>query len=99
MANTSVTIAIWAGIGALVVGGSIIGGVIVSVLNDGESHKDNMMTSPPPAPPPVSRMRAMEEEVQHKGGSGASHFELNKAERSLFSTLGHRERANAKLHR
>jgi len=96
MANPQfVTIAIWAGIAALVVGGAVIGGIIVSVLNDGETHKDNMMTSPPPAPPPV-RMRAMEETAQHKGGS---HFELNKAERALFSTLAHRERANAKLHR
>lgn len=95
--SKAVTIAVWAGIAALAVGGSIIGGVIVSVLNDGENHKDNMMTSPPP--PPASRMRAMEEAVQHKGGSGASHFELNKAERALFSTLAHRERANAKLHR
>jgi hypothetical protein len=99
MANPGVTIAIWAGIAALVIGGAVIGGVIVSVLNDGESHKDNMMTSPPPAPPPGGRMRAMEEEVQHKSGSGASHFELNKAERALFSTVAHRERTNAKLHR
>ena len=90
-----VTIAVWAGVVALVVASAIIGGIVVNVLNDGENHKEAMMTSPPPAPPPA-RMRAMEEMVQNKGGG---HFELTKSERALFSTLAHRERANAKLHR
>ena len=90
----AVTIAVWLGIGALIAAAAIIGGIVVSVLNDGENHKENMMTSPPPSPP--ARMRAMEEMVYPKGNG---HFELNKAERSLFSTLAHRERANAKLHR
>ena len=84
----------------LVVAASIIGGIVVNVLNDGESHKEAMMQSPPPVPPPPVpppvRMRAMEE-MAHTKGSG--HFELNKAERALFSTLAHRERTNAKLHR
>ncbi len=91
----AVTIAVWLGIGALIAAAAIIGGIVVSVLNDGENHKENMMTSPPPSPP-VSRMRAMEEVLYTKGNG---HFELNKAERALFSTLAHRERANAKLHR
>ena len=90
-----VTIAVWAGVVALVVASAFIGGIVVNVLNDGENHKEAMMTSPPPAPPPA-RMRAMEEMVQNKGGG---HFELTKSERALFSTLAHRERANAKLHR
>jgi len=98
MANKQfVSIAVWGGVVALVVAAAVIGGIVVSVLNDGESHKEAMMQSPPPAPPPTSRMRAMEEQVHMKGGSG--HFELNKAERALFSTLAHRDRANAKLHR
>ena len=97
MANKQfVSIAVWGGVVALVVAAAIIGGIVVKVLNDGESHKEAMMQSPPPAPPPTSRMRAMEEMV-HTKGSG--HFELSKAERALFSTLAHRERANAKLHR
>jgi hypothetical protein len=97
MANKQfVSIAVWGGVVLLVVAAAVIGGIVVNVLNDGESHKEAMMQSPPPAPPPV-RMRAMEEMGQTKGGSG--HFELNKAERALFSTLAHRERANAKLHR
>ena len=94
--SKAVTLAVWLGVGALVVAAAIIGGIVVNVLNDGENHKEAMMTSPPPAPPPA-RMRAMEEMPHIKGGSG--HFELNKAERALFSTLAHRERAAAKLHR
>jgi len=93
--SKAVTLAVWLGVGALVVAAAIIGGIVVNVLNDGENHKEAMMTSPPPSPPPVRR--AMEEMPHFKGGSG--HFELNKAERALFSTLAHRERANAKLHR
>ena len=96
MANKQfVSIAVWGGVVLLVVAAAIIGGIVVNVLNDGESHKEAMMQSPPPAPPPV-RMRAMEEMAHTKGGG---HFELSKAERALFSTLAHRERANAKLHR
>ncbi len=96
MANKQfVSIAVWGGVVLLVVAAAIIGGIVVNVLNDGESHKESMMQSPPPAPPPV-RMRAMEEMGNTKG---TSHFELSKAERALFSTLAHRERANAKLHR
>lgn len=91
----AVTLAVWLGVGALVVAAAIIGGIVVNVLNDGENHKEAMMTSPPPSPPPARR--AMEEMPHIKGGSG--HFELNKAERALFSTLAHRERAAAKLHR
>ena len=97
MANKQfVSIAVWAGVVALVVAAAVIGGIIVKVLNDGESHKEAMLQSPPPAPPPA-RMRAMEEMPHAKGGSG--HFELTKSERALFSTLAHRDRANAKLHR
>ena len=95
MANKQfVSIAVWAGVVLLVVAAAIIGGIVVNVLNDGESHKEAMMQSPPPAPPPARR--AMEEMGHTKG---TSHFELSKAERALFSTLAHRERANAKLHR
>jgi hypothetical protein len=92
-----VTIAVWIGVVALIISGAIIGGIVVNVLNDGENHKENMMTSPPP--PPASRMRAMEDMAQNKGGGSGSHFELTKADRALFSTLSHRERTNAKLHR
>lgn len=93
--NTFVTIAVWAGVVALVVAAAIIGGIVVKVLNDGETHKESMMMSPPPAPPPGSRMRSMAEQVQNKDGR----FDLSKSERALFSTLAHRERANAKHHR
>ena len=91
--SKAVTVAVWLGVGALIAAAAIIGGIVVNVLNDGENHKEAMMRSPPPAPPPVRR--AMEDELYTKG----NHFELSKAERALFSTLAHRERANAKLHR
>ena len=91
--SKAVTVAVWLGVGALIAAAAIIGGIVVNVLNDGENHKEAMMRSPPPAPPPVRR--AMEDELYTKG----NHFELTKAERALFSTLAHRERANAKLHR
>ena len=92
--SKAVTVAVWLGVGALIAAAAIIGGIVVNVLNDGENHKEAMMRSPPPAPPPGGR-RAMEDELYTKG----NHFELTKAERALFSTLAHRERANAKLHR
>lgn len=91
--SKAVTVAVWLGVGALIAAAAIIGGIVVNVLNDGENHKEAMMRSPPPAPPPARR--AMEDELYTKG----NHFELTKAERALFSTLAHRERANAKLHR
>jgi hypothetical protein len=91
--SKAVTVAVWLGVGALIAAAAIIGGIVVNVLNDGENHKEAMMQSPPPAPPPVRR--AMQDELYTKG----NHFELTKAERALFSTLAHRERANAKLHR
>ena len=86
-----VTFAVWGGIAALVVSGSIIGGIVASVINEGDHHKEKMVTSPPPPAPPAARMRAMSEH-EELYGKGTNSFALNRDERKLFATLAHRSR-------
>ena len=88
---TAVTFAVWGGIAALVVAGSIVGGIVANLVNEGDHHKEKMTTMPPPSPPPGSRMRAMSEHEEIYG-KGFNHFSLTKDERKLFSTLAQRSR-------
>ena len=97
-ASPFVKLAIFGGLAVAVVACAIIGGMVIGVLNDGENHKEAMMQSPPPAPPPV-RMRAMAEHQEIYGKPG-SHFDLTKDEHKIFATLARRQMANGgKLHR
>ena len=89
-----VQIAIYGCLAVAVIALAVIGGIVLSVLNDGENHKDAMMMSPPPAPPPA-RMRAMSEH-QEIYGRGNAHFDLTKNEKALFQTLAHRKVAASK---
>lgn len=89
-----VQIAIYGGLAVAVIALAIVGGIVLSVLNDGENHKDAMMMSPPPSPPPV-RMRAMTEH-QEIYGRGNSHFELTQKEKAVFSSLAHRKLMSGK---
>ena len=87
----AVTFAVWAGIAALVVAFSIVGGIVANLINDGDHHKEKMTTMPPPSPPPGSRMRAMSEHEEIYG-RGRNHFSLTKDEHKLFATLAQRSR-------
>ena len=90
-----VQIAIYGGLAVAVIALAVIGGIVLSVLNDGENHKDAMMMSPPPAPPPGARMRAMSEHEEIYG-RGNSHFDLSKKEKAIFSSLAHRKMMSGK---
>ena len=86
-----IRVAVYGGIAAMIVAGSIVGGIIANVINDGDHHKEKMTTSPPPpAPPPGARMRAMSEHEEIYGKRG-SHFDLSKEERKVFTTLAARQ--------
>ena len=87
---SAVTFAAWGGIAALVVAGSVVGGIVANLINEGDHHKEKMTTMPPPSPPPT-RMRALNE-YEEIYGTGRNHFSLTKDERKLFSTLAHRSR-------
>ena len=89
-----VQIAIYGGLAVAVIALAVIGGIVLSVLNDGENHKDAMMMSPPPAPPPA-RVRAMSEHEEIYG-RGSAHFDLSKKEKALFSSLAHRKMMSGK---
>jgi len=93
-ASPFVKCAIFGGLAVAVIAVAIIGGMVISVLNDGENHKEAMMQSPPPSPPPV-RMRAMAEH-QEIYGRGNAHFDLNKNEKAFFQTLAQRKIAAGK---
>ena len=77
-------IAVYAGIAALVIAASTIGGIIINVMSEGDKHKEHMVTSPPP-PPPAGRMLTEHEELYGKGGN--SHFDLTHDERKVFHKL------------
>jgi len=86
------SIAVWAGVAVVAVSGSIIGGIIVSVLNDG----DNKIKMTASSPPPAARRVLESEEVY---GKGNSQYDLTKKERAIFSTLAHRHIASGKVMR
>ena len=107
------TIIIGAGVATVVISGSVIGGVIAKVLNDGDNHKTKMTTAPPPPPhppfapppppespppPPGAPTRRLNEHEEIYG-KGNKHFDLTKEERGVFSTLARRQLMDAKLRR
>ena len=47
-----VQLAVYGGIAFLLIIGSTIGGVIVSIISEGDNHKEHMIKSSPPPPPP-----------------------------------------------
>ena len=88
-----VTVVVWLGIASLVVAFSVVGGIIASLINDGDNHKETMTRAapPPPSAPSARMMRAMtEHELIY--GKGNSHFSLTKDEHKLFATLTRRLR-------
>ena len=85
-------VSVGVGIAVMVVSGSIVGGIIAKVINDGEHNKEDMTTSPPPPSPPSSGRRLSEHEEIY--GQRGSQFDLTKEERKMFTTLAAREMAN-----
>lgn len=83
-------VAVGAGIAVMIVSGSIVGGIITKVINDGEHLKEDMTTSPPPPSPPAGRRLSEHEELY---GQRGSHFDLTREERNIFTTLAVRQMA------
>tara|TARA_B100000780_G_C21050975_1_gene422085 strand:- start:618 stop:893 length:276 start_codon:yes stop_codon:yes gene_type:complete len=81
---SGVKLAVFGGIAVIVVAGSVVGGIIASVVSEGDNHKEHMVTSPPP-PPASSRMLTEHEELYGKAGN--SHFDLTHDERKIFHKL------------
>ena len=84
-------VSVGVGIAVMVVSGSIVGGIIAKVINDGEHNKEDMTTSPPPPSPPSSGRRLSEHEEIY--GQRGSQFDLTREERNLFTTLAVRQMA------
>lgn len=84
-------VAVGVGIVSMVVSGSIVGGMIAKVINDGEHYKEDMTTSPPPPSPPNSGRRLSEHEEIY--GQRGNQFDLTREERNLFTTLAVRQMA------
>ena len=88
-----VTVIAWLGIASLVVTFSVVGGIIASLINDGDNHKEKMTrASPPPPPAPSTRMMRAMTEHELIYGKGQNHFSLTKDEHKLFATLTRRLR-------
>lgn len=83
--------AVWGGIAVVVITGSIVGGIIANVINEGDHHKEKMTTSPPPPSSPPARRGLNEHEEIY--GQGVGKFDLNKEERKMFTTLAARQAA------
>ena len=83
--------AVWGGIAVVVITGSITGGMIANVINEGDKHKEKMTTSPPPPSPPPARRRLNEHEEIY--GQRGGQFDLNKEERNIFTALAARQAA------
>lgn len=84
-------VSVGVGIAVMVVSGSIVGGIIAKVINDGEHNKEDMTTSPPPPSPPSSGRRLSEHEEIY--GQRGSQFDLTREERNLFTALAVRQMA------
>ena len=89
MAALYMKVAVGVGIAVMIVSGSIVSGIIVKVVNDGEHFKEDMTTSPPPPSPPGRRLSDHEELYGQRG----SQFDLTREERQMFTTLAVREMA------
>lgn len=83
--------AVWSGIAVVVITGSIVSGIIANVVNEGDHHKEEMTTSPPPPSSPSAGRRLNEDEEIY--GRGGGHFDLNREERKMFTTLAARQAA------
>ena len=91
MAALYMKVAVGVGIAVMIVSGSIVSGIIVKVVNDGEHFKEDMTTSPPPPSPPAGRRRLSDHEELY--GQRGSQFDLTREERQMFTTLAVREMA------
>jgi len=84
MAQSTGTLAAIAGCVCLAIAMAIVGGIVVSVVNKGEDHKEKMMASPPP--PPARRELFDQNLFQPPKDAG---FNLNVGEKAKLDA-GHR---------
>ena len=83
MTQSAGVIAALVGTAALLVGLSIVTGIVVNVVNKGEQHKENMMASPPP--PPASRRELFESDQLFQAPKG-NLFKFTPSEKSAFAS-------------
>ena len=83
MAQSTGVIAAIVGFAALLVGLSIVTGIVVNVVNKGEQHKENMMASPPPPPP---ARRELFESDQLFQAPKSNLFKFTPSEKSAFAS-------------
>ena len=79
-------LAVGVGSAAMLIGLAVVSGIVISVVNDGELHKEQMMASPPP-PPPDGR-RLFEEDLRKR--AAASSFDLNAKEHATLASFARR---------
>lgn len=84
------SILVIAGTAGIVVSGSVVAGMVLKTISDGDDHAKAMMDA---SPPPPSRRQLETEEIYGKGGV---HFELNNHERGVFAALARRKLTSAK---
>ena len=81
-------LAVAVGSAAMLVGLAVVSGIVISVVNDGELHKEQMMASPPP-PPPARRELFEDDRLKRAAAKGAQ-FNLNSNERSSLAAFARR---------
>ena len=83
MAQSTGVIAAIVGTAALLIGLGIVTGIVVNVVNKGETHKEQMMASPPP--PPASSRQLFESERLFQAPKGNS-FKFTPTEKAAFAS-------------
>tara|TARA_X000001036_G_scaffold223662_1_gene209335 strand:- start:4405 stop:4677 length:273 start_codon:yes stop_codon:yes gene_type:complete len=80
-------LAVGVGSAAMLIGLAVVSGIVISVVNDGELHKEQMMASPPPPPPPARR-ELFEQDLRKR--AAASSFDLNAKEHATLASFARR---------
>lgn len=83
MSGNTGTLAAIAGTAVLLIGLSVVTGIVVNVVNKGETHKEEMMMSPPP--PPASRRELFDPDLFEPP---VNKFKLTPGEATAFSHQG-----------
>lgn len=82
MTQSTGVIAAIVGTAALIIGLAVVTGIVVNVVNKGETHKEQMMASPPP--PPASR-QLFESDQLFQAPKG-NLFKFTPSEKSAFAS-------------
>ena len=82
MTQSTGVIAAIVGTAALIIGLAVVTGIVVNVVNKGETHKEQMMASPPPPP---ARRELFESDQLFKAPKGTL-FKFTPTEKSAFAS-------------